>query len=155
MNILQRFNCTSFYLTKQELYLYQSQSRFLTLLLATMGQKRGEVKGSCNLMLKLKLNSVLVLLIAMGDVKWKHTRWLHCNFNNNNNNNNNNSNNNNTNNNLSYYTGDIYQHYTMLILTRCSVNKIYNNIILNYISKMLKTAKIRLLKTLNLRTTKN
>ena len=69
MNILQRFNCTSLYLRKQELYLYQSQSRFLSLLLATMGQKRGEVKGSCNPMLKLKLSSVLVLLIAMGDAR--------------------------------------------------------------------------------------
>ena len=41
----------------------------------------------------------------------------------------------------------------MLVFTRCPVNKIYNNIILNYISKTLKTAKIRLLKTVNLRTT--
>ena len=37
----------------------------------------------------------------------------------------------------------------MLVLTRCPVNKIYNSIILNYISKALKTAKIRLLKTNN------
>ena len=43
----------------------------------------------------------------------------------------------------------------MLVLTRRPVNNIYNNIILNYISKMLKTAKVRLLKTVNLRTTKN
>ena len=61
------------------------------------------------------------------------------------------NNNNNNNNNKSFiYTGDIYQHYTMLVLTRCPVNKIYNNIILNYISKTLKTAKVRLLKTANL-----
>ena len=40
------------------------------------------------------------------------------------------------------YTGDIFQHYTMLVLKRCPVNKIYNNIILNYFSKMLKTAKV-------------
>ena len=65
----------------------------------------------------------------------------------------NNSNNkcNNYNNKSFIYTGDIYQHYTTLVLTKCPVNKIYNNIILNFISKALESAKIRLLKTVNLR----
>ena len=58
------------------------------------------------------------------------------------------------NNKTSIYTGDIYQHYTTLLFTRCPVNKIYNNTILNYISKTPKTAKIRILKTVNLRTSK-
>ena len=52
-------------------------------------------------------------------------------------------------------SGDIYQHYTTLVLTRCLVNKIYNKINLNCISKTPKIAKIRLLKTVNLRTSKN
>ena len=62
-----------------------------------------------------------------------------------------NNNNNNNNNNKSFIcTGDIYQHYTTLFLTRCPTNKIYN-----YISKTLKTDKKRLQKTVYLRTTKN
>ena len=52
--------------------------------------------------------------------------------------------NNNNNNKIFIYTGDIYQYYTTLVLTRFQVNKIYNNNILNYISKTLKTPKIRL-----------
>ena len=58
--------------------------------------------------------------------------------------NNNNNNNNNNSNKIFIYTRDIYQYYTTLVLTRFQVNKIYNNIILNYISKTLKTPKIRL-----------
>ena len=54
------------------------------------------------------------------------------------------NNNNNNSNKIFIYTGDIYQYYTTLVLTRFQVNKIYNNIILNYISKTLKTPKIRL-----------
>ena len=51
------------------------------------------------------------------------------------------NNNNNNNNNKSFiYTGDIYQHYTMLVFTKCPVNKIYNNVVLNFFSKTLKTA---------------
>ena len=57
---------------------------------------------------------------------------------------NNNNNNNNNSNKIFIYTRDIYQYYTTLVLTRFQVNKIYNNIILNYISKTLKTPKIRL-----------
>ena len=56
----------------------------------------------------------------------------------------NNNNNNNNSSKIFIYTGDIYQYYTTLVLTRFQVNKIYNNIILNYISKTLKTPKIRL-----------
>ena len=58
--------------------------------------------------------------------------------------NNNNNNNNNNSNKIFIYTRDIYQYYTTLVLTRFQVNKIYNNIILNNISKTLKTPKIRL-----------
>ena len=56
------------------------------------------------------------------------------NDNNHDNDNDNDNNNNNNNNNKSFiYTGDIYQHYTTLVLIRCPVNKIYDNIVLNYI----------------------